>query len=253
MFSTFFLPAVSFGLSAASVPGPLQAYLLSATLRLGWRRSIYAVLSPLLSDPPLIVLIVFVLGQLPDAAIQVIRVCGALLLLRIAWGAWGQYRIGATFGPQTGPQGDDTTPLTVRRVLLDSMLINVLSPGPYLFWSTITGPLLLDALGQSLLHALVFLVGFYGTFMGGNALLVLTFDRLGRVNPRVTRGLLLLTVLLLVWFASALLADALDLRVQHQALSLLVMPLLVVLAVWDFLRRTRRRIAPQANADGENR
>ena len=94
MFSSFFLPAASLGLSAVSVPGPLQAYLLSATLRAGWQRSIYAVFAPLIIDPPLILLIVFVLGQLPAGVIQVIRLLGGLVLLWIAWGAWGQYRIG---------------------------------------------------------------------------------------------------------------------------------------------------------------
>lgn len=76
MFSTIILPAISLGLSATSIPGPLQAYLLNITLNYGWRRGLLIILSPLLTDGPIIFLTVFVLQQIPEWAIQVIRVGG---------------------------------------------------------------------------------------------------------------------------------------------------------------------------------
>ena len=208
MLSQFILPGISLGLSAVAVPGPLQAFLINITLRYGWRRGLLVVLSPLLTDVPIIAVVVFLLGQLPDTAIQLIRIMGGLLLLWIARGANLQYRAGANFAAK-----DDKTSLdngNPGRILITGMMMNFVSPGPYLFWGTVNGPLLLEALEQSLLHAGAFLLAFYGTFLGGMALLVLVFDRVGKINPQITRTLLLVTTLLLIWFSTVLLTEALS-------------------------------------------
>jgi len=75
--------------------------------------------------------------------------------------------------------------------------MNALSPGPYIFWGTITGPILRDALNQSVAHGGVFLASFYITFLTILALWVVVFDRLRRVDQRFTRPLLSLTVVVL--------------------------------------------------------
>lgn len=41
----------------------------------------------------------------------------------------------------------------------------IISPGPYLFWLTVTGPILLSALRISTLNTAAFLLGFYGVFI----------------------------------------------------------------------------------------
>ncbi|MEL6526128.1 MAG: LysE family transporter, partial [Chloroflexota bacterium] len=97
MFETIILPSISLGLSATSIPGPLQAYLLNITLNYGWRRGLLVILSPLITDGPIIFVTVFVLQQIPEWAIQSIRAAGGLLLLWIAWGAWQQLQSGAEF------------------------------------------------------------------------------------------------------------------------------------------------------------
>jgi threonine/homoserine/homoserine lactone efflux protein len=43
---------VTYAFAAAVQPGPFQAYLISLTLVNGWRRTLPAVLAPLLSDFP---------------------------------------------------------------------------------------------------------------------------------------------------------------------------------------------------------
>ncbi|MGB1289325.1 MAG: hypothetical protein ACPG7F_22505, partial [Aggregatilineales bacterium] len=38
--------------------------------------------------------------------------------------------------------------------------------------------------------------------------LVFIFDRVGKLNPQITRNILLLTIALLIWFAAVLITDA---------------------------------------------
>ena len=52
------------------------------------------------------------------------------------------------------------------------------------------GPILLRGWQESWLHGAGFLGGFYGTLVGGLALLVLVFGMAARLGPRVNRALL---------------------------------------------------------------
>lgn len=228
MIESFILPAISLGLSAVSIPGPLQAYLISVTLRYGWRRALLVAIAPPIVDTPIVAVVVFLLGSLPDGVIQIIRLLGGLLLLWIALSAWKQYRSGASFGPAEEDNELDEPP---RRTFFTALMLNAVSPGPYLFWSTVTGPLLLSALDESFLHGIAFLLAFYGTFLGGLILLAIAFDRLGRVNPGVTRAILLLTVVLLLYFGTTLIAQALLLSPALQAALVVALVLAGLLLV----------------------
>ena len=56
-----------FAFAAALQPGPLQAYLLASVAQRGWKRTLPAALSPLLSDGPIILVVLLVLTRLPDS------------------------------------------------------------------------------------------------------------------------------------------------------------------------------------------
>lgn len=226
-------PAISFGLSAISIPGPLQAFLINIALRYGWRRSLWVTIAPPIVDLPIIIVVVFLLGQLPAELLQMIRVVGGALLLWIAWVAYQHYRAGTQFSPDD--RYEDTT-FTPKRTLLTAMAMNAISPGPYLFWSTVTGPLLLTALEMSIFHAGAFLLSFYGTFIGGLVLLSLLVSRLGAISPRLTAYLLLLTIALLIFFGTALIAEALGVDEMQR---LIVLPLLIGWSGWQIFRQMR--------------
>ncbi len=61
----FLIQGVAFGLAAAAQPGPFQAYLLSQTLRNGWRATLPAALAPLISDGPIILITFLLLSRMP--------------------------------------------------------------------------------------------------------------------------------------------------------------------------------------------
>jgi threonine/homoserine/homoserine lactone efflux protein len=186
---------VSLGFSAGAMPGPFQSYLISQTLANGWRKSIIVIFSPIITDGPIILLAVVLLRQLPSELIRLIQIIGGLYLLWIAYGAWRRFRSGATL---------DTTNQPQSRTLSQGLLMNWLSPGPYIFWGTINGPLLVGALEHSLWHGVAFMLAFYGTFLSILALYVIVFDRLRRLDERFTRVIFFITLAVLVAFGISL-------------------------------------------------
>lgn len=192
---------VSLGFAAGALPGAFQSYIIGTTLLHGWRRGLLVIFAPLVVDGPIILVVVFLLGQLSAEAIRLIQAAGGLFLLYIAWGTWRSLRAGAGLSLDAASSGTGTA----RSIFGRGLVMNALSPGPYIFWGTVTGPLLLGALEQSALHAVAFLVSFYGTFLAMLALIVLVFDRVRRLDERVTRALLWLMLAVLVVFGVTLL------------------------------------------------
>ncbi|MCY3574307.1 MAG: LysE family transporter [Chloroflexi bacterium] len=229
----FILPAMGLGLSAALIPGPLLAYLFSTILTRGARMAFLVVLAPLLTDAPIILLMTFVLRQLPEAALQLIQAAGGCLLLSIAWGASRQLQSDSLLTLSADERASSSG---ATRALLTAVLMNLLSPGPWLFWATVNGPLLLAALELSVLHGLAFLLAFYGVFLGGLCLWIALFHRLRHVDARYLRGMLLAIALLMLWFGAGLITAALQAS-QFQ------LPLTIALLALEMLRRawTNRR------------
>lgn len=197
---TFIWQGVSLGFSAGALPGPFLSYLISVTLAFGWRRSIIVILTPLITDGPIIVLVVFILKQFPPQIVRVMQVMGGLYLLWIAYGVWKQFRAGSSLQSDAPPQS---------RTLMQGLVMNWLSPAPYIFWATINGPLLIQALNLSVVHAAAFMVAFYGTFLTFLALWVGLFDRLRGLDTRVIRGIYLVILVVLVAFSLSLVGQGL--------------------------------------------
>ncbi|MBC7870073.1 MAG: LysE family transporter [Chitinophagaceae bacterium] len=195
---------MGYGFAAGVSPGPFMNYLLTTTLTRGWRAGLVTILAPLISDIPIVIFTVILLGSLSDSAISVMKIIGGLFTLYIAWGTYQQYRAGTVVGELK--EGEIPT----RGTLTKAVLMNFLNPNPYLFWGTINGPILISALKQSAWHGLVFLFSFYGVFLGMMALQVLIFDRLGRINPQVTRRALLLAIVILAILGVSLLRQGLS-------------------------------------------
>lgn len=185
--------AAGFGFAAGNSPGSLMTFLISTTLSYGWRRGIMVVFSPLLTDAPIIIVMTFLLSGLPEAAARGIQIAGGIYVLWLAWNGWLAWRKGETITEDVV----ESVPASARATLIKAAGINLLNPNPYIFWSGVTGPILRDALSISLWHGITFLAAFYGVFVFVMTAYVLVFDRLRHVDPRITRGLLLLSLLVL--------------------------------------------------------
>jgi len=170
------------GLAFAAVlqPGPLQAFLVSRVTATGWRRTLPACLAPLISDIPIALLVLLVLGQLPVSAQHLLRAGGGVLLLYLAYGAIRQWR------NPSAPEAERSAP----RTLLDAVLVNVLNPHPYLGWALILGPAALAAWREHPARAVALVGSFYGTMISMLALFIVLIGTVRFLNPRVQRGLM---------------------------------------------------------------
>ena len=188
----FLLRGAGYGLAAAAQPGPFQAYIISQALERGWRRALPAALAPLLSDGPIIALMLFVLTRMPPWLERFLRLASGAFILYLAWSALRSFRRFDVAALTAG------TP--ARQGVLRAAIMNGVSPGPYIFWSLVTGPMLLDAWRAASGWALAFLGGFYGAMIGCLALIILLFGAARRFGPAVTRLLLGLSIIALVGF-----------------------------------------------------
>jgi len=189
---TFLLQGLMLGFAAGAQPGPLQTYLISQTLSQGWRRTWIAAFGPLVSDGPIVALVLLLLSQVPDWFQRVIQIVGGLFVLYLAWGA---YKAWQAFTPDP-----DAPPQPGPRSLLRAALMNVLSPGPYLFWSLVIGPLIVTTWRENSSNALTIVLGFYFAMIGLNAAIVLLFGQAARFGDRVRKAMLGLSVLALAGF-----------------------------------------------------
>jgi len=189
---TFLLQGLTLGFAAGAQPGPFQTYLISQTLSQGWRRTWIAAFAPLLSDGPIVALVLVVLSQVPDWFQSVLQIFGGLFVLYLAFGAfktWKTFNPDSETAPQHGPQS-----------LLRAAMMNALSPGPYLFWSLVIGPLIVSTWRENPPDAVSIVLGFYVAMIGLNIGVVLLFGQAARFGNKVRKAMLGLSVLMLAGF-----------------------------------------------------
>ena len=177
---------------AAIIPGPFQAYLLSQTLKNGWKRTLPLALTPILTDGPIIALVLFILAGTPRFLLDILRILGGLFILYIARGLLLSLKkpftmIGTTVAAKT-------------KGLVNAIILNILNPNPYIFWGVISGPILLSAWRESPGLGVSFLIGFYGIFILSLSALIILFATAGRLNPVVNRGITIFTCGALIVF-----------------------------------------------------
>jgi len=189
----YFIQGAGYGFVGAAEPGPFQAYIISQALKLGWRRTVSAALAPLISDAPIILLVFFVLSQVPPSMQRLLHVASGLFLALLAWRAWSSWR-------QRRPEVPSTT-ASSNRTLLNAAIMNLISPGPYIYWSLIAGPSLVASWRSAPMSAVGFLVGFYGALVGTLAAIIITFGTAQAFGPRLTRALVGFSIVAMVCLA----------------------------------------------------
>ena len=71
-----------------------------------------------------------------------------------------------------------------------AVMMNMLSPGPYIFWTLVTGPILLAGWRESPAYGLSFIGGFYLTLVGSLATIVLVFGLAARFGEGIKHAML---------------------------------------------------------------
>ena len=187
----YMLLGITYAFAAAVQPGPFQSFLISQTFSRGWRQTLPAALAPLVSDGPIIVLVLLVLSQVPPWLQNWLRLGGGVFLLYLAFGAWKAWR---SYLP---PAAAGHAP---QQTLVKAVLVNLLNPNPYLSWSLVMGPLLLKGWSETPANGLALLVGFYTTMTACQAGTILIFGAASGLGPKVGRFMLGVSALALAGF-----------------------------------------------------
>jgi threonine/homoserine/homoserine lactone efflux protein len=183
---------ISFGFAAGVQPGPLQTFVISRTLNYGWRPTLPAAAAPIISDLPIVALVLLILNNLPLWVENVLHFGGGLFVLFLAWGAFKSFRHYSM--QQAAPVKSG------RRNLIDAVLMNLLNPNPYLTWSLVLGPILLQGWRESPANGIGLIAGFYGAIIATTAGIILLFGTVRRFGPKVSRILLGISAVALAGF-----------------------------------------------------
>jgi threonine/homoserine/homoserine lactone efflux protein len=188
----YLIQGIGYGFAAAVQPGPFQTYLISQTLSKGWRLTLPAALAPLISDGPIIVVALVVLSQVPVWFQRFLYIAGGLFILYLAYSAFVAWRNYDKSGVVTDSSG--------RQSVVKAAMMVALSPGPYIYWSLVTGPILLTGWREAPANGLGFLVSFYATLVLSLSGIIVMFGTARQLGPKVNRALLGVSAITLVCF-----------------------------------------------------
>lgn len=188
----YILQGIGYGFAAAVQPGPFQTYLISQTLTRGWKRTLPAALAPLVSDGPIIALCLLVLSQVPLWLQNILYIAGGFFILYLAYGAFNSWKNFNLNMPSTESG--------TQQSVLKAALMNALSPGPYIYWSLVTGPILLKGWHESPVNGIGFLAGFYTTIVSSLLAIILVFGTVSKLGPKINRVLLGISAIALFCF-----------------------------------------------------
>ena len=187
----YILQGLTLGFAAGAQPGPFQTYLITQSLANGWRKTIIAAFAPLISDGPIILITLLVLKQMPESLQRGLYIAGGVFILYLAWVSFKQW-LSFDENAEEEPQS--------QQGLWKAALMNLISPGPYIFWSLVSGPIFLKGLSEAPKNGIGFMVAFYGTMILLNAAIIVIFGLASQIGGRVRRGLLFFASLALSAF-----------------------------------------------------
>ena len=170
----FVLAALTFGLVAGLHPGPLSVFVIHQTMSQGYNNGFMASLAPLITDVPIILLVLFLTMQLNDLSwfISTISILGSFYLAYIAYKIF------------TAPKDINLTAnVNDDSSLATAVKINFLNPAPYIFWLTIGSSYI--SMG-SILNAIVFTLCLTFSLCITKFVVAFAIKKLGeQFNPRI--------------------------------------------------------------------
>jgi threonine/homoserine/homoserine lactone efflux protein len=188
----YLILGATYAFAAAVQPGQLQAYLISQSLANGWRRTLPAAFAPILSDAPIVTLVLLVLTRVPPSFVYMLQLAGGVFILYLAAGAFKAWR------DDRGATAASAAP--AHQTLIKAAIVNLLNPNPYLGWTLVLGPLVLRAWRQSPTNAVALVVAFYATLVVATAGIIILFAAARSFGPRVARQLVGISALALAAF-----------------------------------------------------
>ncbi|MCL6417650.1 LysE family transporter [Aestuariirhabdus sp. Z084] len=190
------------GLTAGLSPGPLLTLVVSETLQHGINAGVKVALAPMITDAPIILVILLVMDQVSSFN----NFVGALSLLGSFYILYMAYDSARVKEPTLNDARVGT------KSVAKGVLANVLSPHPYLFWLAVGAPAIIKSASVSSIAPALFIAGFYLPLVGSKVLLALLVGKYRNVlNGKSYKYIMRFLSLLLVIFAALLFIDGLKL------------------------------------------
>lgn len=151
------------GLAAGVSPGPLLAITISETLQYGKWEGIKVAISPLFTDLPIVLSVLFILSNLTNYnhIIGIIAFFGASYLI---YSGIEALKIKPT---------SSELKLEKKDGLKKGIIVNFGNPHPYIFWLSIGGPIIFRSLSIHVLATTLFILGFYSFLVGSKVVIAL--------------------------------------------------------------------------------
>ncbi len=163
-----FLSLGSFlGLAAGMSPGPLLAITISETLHHGKWEGIKVAISPLITDLPIILSVLFILSHLTNynSVIGIIAFFGAAYLI---YSGMESLKI---------KKGNIELEAEKKAALKKGVIVNFGNPHPYVFWISIGGPIIFKSLSIHIWATILFVSGFYIFLVGSKVIVALIVEK----------------------------------------------------------------------------
>jgi len=194
----FISAGVLLGLSSGLSPGPLLTLVLTQTIRHNRAEGIKVALSPLITDLPIILITVLILGRLArfDIFLAIISFVGAIFLAYLG--------VESLRSKELNLDVKDSKSGSLKK----GIIANFLNPSPYLFWTTVGTPLLLKAYKTDLLASILFMLLFYVCLTGSKVVVAFLADRTKQfINQKVYLILMRILGIALLIFSLIFLYD----------------------------------------------
>lgn len=169
---------ITYSFAAVAQPGPFQAFLFSQSITNGWRKTFPLVFAPLISDLPVILLVLLVLTNLPHEVLWILQITGGVFLIYLAFNA---YKAWLKFHQNVA---QDVSP---QLNIFKAAMVNILNPNPYMAWSLILGPLLIKAWNVSPTNGIVLILAFYSFMIIFSIAMIILFSAARSFGPKVSR------------------------------------------------------------------
>jgi threonine/homoserine/homoserine lactone efflux protein len=164
---TYLTLGAVFGLTAGISPGPLLTLVISETLRHNKTEGVKIAIAPLITDIPIVLLTIFILSKMAsfDMVIGIISILGGIFIAYLGYDSIRSKGI----------------EIEIQNLKLKSIrkgiIVNILSPHPYIFWLMVGAPITIRAYQASPAAAFAFIIAFYVLLVGSKISIAMVVDR----------------------------------------------------------------------------
>ncbi len=160
----YLITGLILGISAGISPGPLMAVLISETLKGNMKNGLLVSIVPVITDIPLIVVLIYFLRDLEniESVIRVLSFLGFIVLV--------YYGIKDLTIDKVEFKLNTSKSSSLKR----GIVTNLLNPHPYIFWSLIGVPFMING---TVFQIVTFVVSFFTGIVGSKILIALITEK----------------------------------------------------------------------------